>query len=219
VTDEPHTLPRPGSVALDSCDLSDACDRLGIEAVRTGALRPLWPGCAALSGRLTTVRLEPGTGTPLRELLDVLARAAGGVVLVDLRGRVDVQCWGTVLATAARQFGVRGALVNGAARDVDGLRELGLPAYARGVFPGAVRGRLGVVAVGEPVDFDGAAVESGCFAAADGSGAVFLPCERVEEVVALAAELRAREDEQLRAIAAGADPRAVLDSPRQARQP
>jgi regulator of RNase E activity RraA len=124
-----------------------------------------------------------------------------------------------VLATAARHFGVRGALVNGGARDVDGLRELGLPAYARGVFPGAVRGRLGVVAVGEPVDLDGCAVESGCFAVADASGAVFLPAERVEEVVALAAELRAREDEQLRAIAAGADPRGVLDAPGPARQP
>src|SRR5215212_6999625 len=96
-----------------SSDLSDACDRLGIEAVRTGALRPLWPECPALSGRLTTVSLRPGPGRPLTELLDVLAGASDRLVLVDLAGRADVQCWGTVLATAARHFGVLGALVNG----------------------------------------------------------------------------------------------------------
>src|SRR5437764_10877136 len=95
---------------VGSCDMSDACDRLSIAAGRTGVLRPLWPECPALSGRLATVRLEPGAGTPLLALLEVLAAARGRVVLVDLQGRVDVQCWGTVLATAARQYGVRGAL-------------------------------------------------------------------------------------------------------------
>ena len=168
-------------VPVGSCDISDACDRLGIDAVRTGALRPLWPECPPLCGRLTTVRLEPGGGTPLGELLGVLAEARERLVLVDLGGRVDVQCWGTVLATAARHFGVRGALVNGAARDVEGLRELGFATYARGVYPGAMRGRLEVAAVDEPVDLDGRVVESGSTAAADASGIVFLPGDRIDE--------------------------------------
>ena len=196
-----------------SCDVSDACDQLGIEAVRTGALRPLWPECPPLSGRLTTVRLEPpAAGTPLPELLEALADAPDRLVLVDLGGRVDVQCWGTVLATAARYFGVRGALVNGCARDVEGLRELDLPTYARGVHPATMRGRLEVVAVGEPVDLDGSVVEPDSFAVADASGIVFLPSDRVDEVFPLAAELRAREEERLRAIVDGADPRSVLGS-------
>ena len=199
-----------GGVSLGSCDVSDACDQLGVEAVRTGELRPLWPDCPALSGRLTTVRLDPGAGTPLPELLELLADARERLVLVDLGGRSDVQCWGTVLATAARRFGVRGALVNGAARDVEGLRELGFPTYARGVYPGAMRGRLELVAVDEPVDIDGVLVEPGCVAVADASGVVFLPSERADEAFALAAELRGREDKRLRAITEGADPRTVL---------
>ncbi len=193
-----------------SCDVSDACDRLGIDAVRTGALRPLWPDCPPVSGRLVTVRLEPAAGAPLPELLDVLADARDRIVLVDLGGRVGVQCWGTVLATAARHFGVLGALVNGAARDVEGLRDLGVATYARGVYPAAMRSRLGLVAVGEPVELDGSAVDPDSFAVADASGIVFLPGDRAEEVLALAAGLRSREEEQLRAIAEGADPRIVL---------
>jgi regulator of RNase E activity RraA len=195
---------------VGSCDLSDACDRLGIAAARTGVLRPLWPECPPLGGRLATVRLEPGAGTPLPALLEMLAGARGQVVLVDLQGRADVQCWGTVLAAAAGQFGVRGALVNGAARDVEGMQELGFATYARGVYPGAMRGRLELVAVGEPVEICGVAFDPGSFVVADHSGLVCVPGERAAEAVALSQELRAREGEQLRAIAAGADPRAVF---------
>jgi len=201
-----------------SCDVSDACDRLGIEAVRMGALRPLWPECPALSGRLTTVRLEPAAGTPFPQLLEVLADAPDRLVLVDLGGRVDVQCWGAVLATAARHFGIRGALVNGCVRDVEGLRELGFGTYARGVYPGAMRGRLGLVAVDEPVDLDGCIIEPGSFAVADASGTVILPSDRVDAVFALAAELRAHEGDQLRAIAGGAELRAVLLSAERVRE-
>jgi regulator of RNase E activity RraA len=195
----------------ESCDVSDACDRLGIEAVRTGALRPLWPECPPVSALLTTARLEPAPAaeTPLPQLLEVLAAASERIVLVDLGARVDVQCWGAVLATAARRFGVRGALVNGAARDVAGLRELGFPTYARGVYPAQMRGRLRLAAVDEPVELDGALVDPGSFAVADASGAVFLPAGRANEALALAEELRQREEDQLRAILDGADPRTV----------
>ena len=156
---------------------------------------------------------------PLAELLEVLVGARERVVLVDLQGRVDVQCWGTVLATAARHFGVRGALVNGAARDVEGLRELGFGSYARGVYPSAMRGRLELVAVDEPVEIDGIGLEADSFAVADASGVVFVPSERAAESVALARELRAREEGQLRTIAAGADPRAVLRAVREGEAP
>src|SRR5256714_5460813 len=139
---------------VGSTDVSDAGDELGVEAVRTGLLRPMWPECAPLAGRVRTVRLDGGAGAPLPELLEVLAAATDQVLFVDLGGRLDVQCWGTVLATAAQHFGVRGALVNGCARDVEGLRELGLPCYARGVYPGAMRGRLRVASVDEPVELD-----------------------------------------------------------------
>lgn len=206
---EPGAVTRSGEPP-STCDVSDACDRLQVEAVRTAAFRPLWPDCPPVGGHLTTVRLEPAAATPLAELLDVLAAASERIVLVDLRGRTDVQCWGTVLATAARRFGVLGALVNGAARDVEGLRELGFPTYARGVYPAAMTGRLRLTAIEEPVELDGSVVEPGSYAVADASGAVFLPAHRSDEVLALAVELRRREQEQLDALVARADPRVVL---------
>ena len=192
--------------------MSDACDRLGVDAVRTGALRPLWPGCPGVSGRLTTVRLEPARTDPdpLADLRDVLAGAAGGLVLVDLGGRLDVQCWGSVLATLAARVGVRGALVNGAARDVDALHALGFPVFARGVYPGAARGRLRLAAVDEPVCLGGESVMPGAIAVADSSGLVIVAAERFGAVAEAASALRAQEQERLRLLDAGGDPRSLI---------
>jgi 4-hydroxy-4-methyl-2-oxoglutarate aldolase len=206
------------STPVGSTDVSDAGDELGIEAVRTGLLRPMWPECAPLAGRVRTLRLDGGAGAPLPELLDVLAAATDQLLLVDLGGRLDVQCWGTVLATAARSFGVRGALVNGAVRDLEGLRELGFATYARGVYPARMRGRLALTAVDQPVELEGGVVESGSFAIADWSGVVFLPGDRAAEVLALASELRTAEEQRLQLVRDGGDPRRVFASPPETRR-
>lgn len=201
-----------GPAIYSSCDVSDACDELGIAAVRSGALKLLWPGCPPLSGPLRSVRLEPvpGADSPLPELLELLADSRGQVVLVDLGGRLDVQCWGTVLATAAQHFGVLGTLVNGAARDVEGLQALGLPCYARGVYPAAMRGRLRIGSVDQPVELDGKSIAGDSFAAVDSSGAVFLSAGRAAEAKALAEKRAQQEQQQLEAVGSGADPRTIL---------
>src|SRR2546423_14453663 len=114
---------------VGSSDVSDACDELGVEAVRTGLLRPMWPECAPLAGRVRAVRLDDGADTPLPELLEVLAGAGDQLVLVDLGRRLDVQCWGAGLGAAARSFRAPGALIHGAPPDPEGLREPRLPTY------------------------------------------------------------------------------------------
>jgi 4-hydroxy-4-methyl-2-oxoglutarate aldolase len=199
-------------VDLSVCDLSDACDELDVPAARTGVLKPLWNRCPALSGSLRTVRLEQatGAGSPLAELLDLLADSSGQILVVDLLGRTDVQCWGTVLAAAARRFGVVGALVNGAARDVEGLQTMGFPCYARGVFPASIRGRLRVSAIDQPVDLDGQTIVAGSFAAVDASGAVFLPAAEAPAVTELAVRRAQEERRLLQSLEAGADPRALF---------
>lgn len=204
-----------------SCDVSDACDRLKVPAVRSGAFRPLWSECRPVAGPVRIVRLEPAQGepSPLPALLDVITASAGHVLLVDLEGRDDVQCWGTVLATAARRCGLPGALVNGAARDVEGLAALGLPAYARGVFPAAIRGRLRLAAVDEPSDIDGEQVAPGSFVVADSSGAVFFACTAAADVLAMATTLAEQERRLLQEVADGDDltrllaPSAETDEP------
>ncbi len=194
-----------------SSDVSDACDELAIDAARTGSLTALWPGCPPVAGRLRTVRLEPATAaSPLVEIIELLAGAENMLVLVDLAGRTDCQGWGEVLATVARSFGVRGALVNGGIRDVDELQRLVFPTYARSVFPGSAAGRLAVAAVDESVDVDGAVIDAGDFVVADGNGLVAFPFEQRRRVLHVAEARRAAERDALKAVIEGADPREIF---------
>ena len=197
---------------LTSCDISDACDDLGVPAARTGSMRPIWPGCPPVGGTVwpVTVLPGPGEGSPLPQLVEALRVATEPVVLVDLGGRLDVQCWGTVLATVATSFGLAGALVNGAARDVEGLREMSFPTYARGVTPVRGRDRVRFVESGAEADIEGVAVRPGWLVVADLSGAVFVPPEAADTVIHRAREAAATERSVLEAIRAGSDPAAAL---------
>jgi regulator of RNase E activity RraA len=197
---------------LATSDVSDACDQLGVPAVRTGALRPAWAGAPAAIGVVRTIRLEPASSaeSPLPALLHFLPTAADGLVLVDLGGRTDCQCWGEVLATAAIHFGVRGALVNGAVRDVEALRSLAFPVHARGVYPAAIRGRLRVAATRAPVEIDGQTIEDGDIAVADESGLVAFAATQLERVVSLAMDRRRVEGAKLAAVRAGAEPHQIF---------
>jgi regulator of RNase E activity RraA len=105
---------------------------------------------------------------------------------------------------------VRGTLIDGAVRDVAALRALGAPVYARGAYPGRMRGRLRLGAVGEPVELGGRLAEPGSHAVADSSGTVVVPAARLDEILGLADAMRRNEEEQLQAIRSGADPRSVL---------
>jgi len=197
-----------------TCDLSDACDLLRIPACRTGAILPVWPGCPPVFGRIGTVTLAPRPGAPLRGLIELISTTEAELLLVDLQGRTDLQSWGTVLATVARRYGLTGAIVNGATRDVTGLAQMSFPTFARGVAPATNNGRLEIVGANRPVTVDGDVVEAGWIAAADANGVVFFPPEHAEAVLAEAQRLVGDENERLAAIQAGADPLATLLSDR-----
>jgi regulator of RNase E activity RraA len=197
-----------------TCDLSDACDLLRIPACRTGAILPVWPECPPVFGRIGTVTLAPRAGAPLRGLIELISTSEAELLLVDLGGRTDLQSWGTVLATVARRYGLTGAIVNGATRDVTGLAEMSFPTFARGVAPATSNGRLEIVGVNQPVTVDGNVVEAGWIAAADPNGVLFFPPEHAEAVLAEAQRLLRDETERLDAIQKGADPIAVLLSDR-----
>jgi len=195
-----------------SCDVSDACDRLEISAVRTGALRPMWPGCPPATGRVTTWRMVDARtdAAPLPDQLAALATADADVLLVDVAGPADMQCWGAVLAIAARHWGIGAVLVNGAVRDVQELAALSYPTYARGVHPARAKGRLRVAATGVDVHLGGAAVHEGATVVIDASGAVFFPATHVERVLAVARAHADDERRMLDRVLAGEDPRAVF---------
>ncbi|MCG2621346.1 RraA family protein [Arthrobacter sp. I2-34] len=180
---------------LDACAVSDAMDRLGLEGVALG-LQPLTAD-RRISGRATTVRLVPAEeGVPSARHLGTAAVEASGpdnVIVVDQGGRTNVSGWGGILSLAAVQRCVQGVIVDGACRDVDESRELGLPIFARNAVPLTARGRVVEQDWNVPVQLCGIEVAPDSYVIADGSGVVFLPAAHAEEIIAAAEAIWERE--------------------------
>ena len=192
---------------LSTCDISDACDALGIAAVTTGAIKASWPGAAAICGPVSTCRMSPEGKTEIviGTIGPLLSAAPGSIFLVDAAGNMEINTIGSLVAVVAVQSRMQGAIVDGCVRDVQGMRELDFPCYARGTVVQSVRGRMAIESVGEPVQFAGASVEPGAIAAADINGVIIFPADRAREVFDLAYRAVALEKKLFQQIQHGGD--------------
>ncbi len=127
----------------------------------------------------------------------VMAEALPGEILVlTMPGPRPVALVGDLLATQARARGVAGILVDAAVRDLDELREMGLPIWSRYVrSAGASKTVVG--SIGEPVEVGGARIEAGDIVVLDADGAVVVSAGRVDEVLA-ASRARAEKEAAVR---------------------
>lgn len=189
---------------LDACALSDALDSLGIPGA-TLRLRPLW-ACPPIAGRAITVQIVPkGDAQPAVHLNTPAIEVArpGDVIVVANGGREDVSCWGDILSSAARVKGVGGVVIDGACRDIDASAEIGFPVYGLTVVPVSARNRIVQGSMNEPVQMAGVTVRSDDLVLADGSGTVFVPADRAEEVIAAAERLVAKQRAMVAAVRGG----------------
>jgi 4-hydroxy-4-methyl-2-oxoglutarate aldolase len=190
---------------LDTCGVSDALDRLGLEGAVLG-LQPMWP-CPRIAGKVITVRLrraEPGEHSARH--LGTAAIEAGGpeqVIVIEHHAREDTAGWGGILSLAAHLKGVEGVIVDGTCRDVDDSRDAGFPVYARAATPMTARGRIVEDSMGEPIRVGDLSVSPGDYVIADWSGAVFIAGARAEEVITTAESLAAREAAMAEAVRSG----------------
>ncbi|GMA28853.1 RraA family protein [Arenivirga flava] len=179
---------------LDTAAVSDALDQFGLPSGVAGL--PLATAAAPVIGYAVTAVMEPYTGgaAGAHILTDVVDRANDqDVLVIDNGGRLDVSTWGGILALGAVSRGVRGVLIDGACRDVEESRQLGLPVYARGAVPATARGRLRQRSSGEPARLLGRTVHEGDVVFHDDTGFVVVPAARVDEVLAAAEAVVARE--------------------------
>ena len=189
---------------LDTCAVSDAQDKLGITGTITGIV-PLYP-TERIAGRAVTVRLKTKGDEEANVHLGataVVTADAGDVIVIDHNGRTDVAGWGGILSTAARTRGIAGVIIDGASRDVDEARGLGLPLYGRAATPLTARGRIIEEFTNQPIEIAGVTVNPGDYVIADASGIVVVPAERAAEVVPEAERIVERESAMAADVKAG----------------
>lgn len=189
---------------LDACAVSDALDRVGLKGVALG-IRPMWP-CPRIAGRAVTVKLKPaGQEKPKQHVgVDAIEAASpGDVIVIDHSGREDVSGWGGILATASKLKELSGVVIDGACRDIDEYREMGFPVYGRAGVPVTARGRVVQHSFNQEIEVGGVFVRPGDLVIADGSGVVFIPTSRAEEVIAEAEMIAGREAQMVKEILSG----------------
>jgi 4-hydroxy-4-methyl-2-oxoglutarate aldolase len=126
----------------------------------------------------------------------------GEVLVVTMPEPRPVALAGELVATQAQVRGVAALLIDAAVRDVEELRELGLPVWARFVRVTGVDKKV-PGSIGEPVEVGGAVIRQGDVVVLDADGAVVVPQERVDEVVAAARDRTEREREKRVKLQAG----------------
>jgi regulator of RNase E activity RraA len=174
-------------VTFDVSALSDADKTL---PVVDPAIHALVPGLR-LEGRAFTVVAEDDH----LPVFAALAAAEPGDVLVIATGGGTRAVFGELFATEARRRGLAGLAVDGYCRDLRGLREIGLPVYARGTTP-ASGTTVSRAAHGQTITFGGVTVEPGYAVHGDDDGLVIAPPERID-AAREAAEAIARAERQL----------------------
>jgi 4-hydroxy-4-methyl-2-oxoglutarate aldolase len=123
----------------------------------------------------------------------VMAEAQRGEVLVlTMPEPRPVALVGELLATQAKARDVAAVLIDASVRDVEELRGIGLPIWARWVrVRGAGKDVPGTI--GEPVVVGGTVIRQGDAVVLDADGVAVVPADRVEEVLAAARERAERE--------------------------
>ncbi|MHA6883214.1 RraA family protein [Ralstonia pseudosolanacearum] len=196
---------------FDSNTISDALDFLGLPGATVG-LRPLW-ACPKIVGRASTIQLGRKTSsaptvhliTPVVASIDTTDR-----ILVIAGGVDGISCWGDILANAAQVKQIRGTVIDGMSRDIDGSASIGYPVYGRGVTMISARNRVVQVDAAGPITVAGVVVNQDDYVIADACGTVFVPAGRIDAVLDLAGRIQRRQDAMVQAVRSGRSVEAVM---------
>jgi RraA family protein len=168
------------------------------------------PGGTML-GTAITVRTAPGDNLMVHAALDLAG--PGDVLVIDAGGDLSRAIVGELMARRAHLKGLCGMIVDGAMRDVAGIRALGFPVYARGATPAGPY-KEGPGEVNVTIACGGTVVRPGDIVVGDEDGVVIVPQGEAETILAATIALAAREEATMAALARGelgADPqRAAL---------
>lgn len=190
--------------------IADLHESLGAVAGRmclmSSAMRPIAAG-QHICGPAVTAWNYPGDNLMIHCALDIAER--GQVLVFTNGGTSQGSLWGDVACGYAKKKGIAGAVVHGAVRDTDALRELEFPVWSTFISVEHPEKR-GPGAVNVPIVVDGVLVEPGDIIAADADGALVIPRAELARTVEGAEARAAKEVEFRKKIAAGERPMDLL---------
>jgi len=195
-------------LALDTCAVSDALDKVGLKGCVTGLVQLSTP--RRIAGRVHTAKLVakgavPAASGPPRHLgtTAIEVSAPGDIIVIEQRSGIDAGSWGGILSLGAKLRGVAGVIADGPVRDVDEARQLEFPVWGRAATARTARDRIVEAGTDVPVTIGDVTVKPGDYALADGSAVVFLAAADALRVLDAAEAIAAREAAMAEALRQG----------------
>lgn len=171
---------------VSSSNVSDAMHRAG---GMVGILPRIAHG-THICGPAVTVRTLDGDWAKPVEAIDI---ARPGEVLVIEAGRGTTAIWGELASNSCQVKGVAGVVIDGAARDLQGILDLGMPLWSRHISPHAGDPK-GYGEINCEINCGGQKVRQGDWIVADESGVTVVPKERAVEVANRALDVKEKEN-------------------------
>lgn len=178
---------REAFLKVSSPNVTDALQRKG---AMHGILPRLKDYHLKAVGPAITVRTLDGDWAKPVESID---RSVEGSVIVIDAGGGTTGLWGELASWSAHVKGVAGVVIDGAARDVDAIMDLGFPLFSRHIASDAGEPK-GHGEIGVEVTCGGQRVRPGDWIVADGSGVVVVPRERAQEIANRALDVLEHEN-------------------------
>jgi 3-hexulose-6-phosphate synthase/6-phospho-3-hexuloisomerase len=160
---------------------------------RKGAMTGIVSICGnvKLVGRAVTVQTIAGDWAKPVEAIDVANK--GEVIVINNDGAIHVAPWGELATLSCVKKGIAGVVIDGAVRDVDDIRAMKYPLFAKAIVPNAAEPK-GMGEINAEIQCCGQYVRPGDWIIGDESGVVVVPAERAYEIARRALEVRKTEE-------------------------
>jgi 3-hexulose-6-phosphate synthase/6-phospho-3-hexuloisomerase len=159
---------------------------------RKGAMHGLFsvnPGLKMV-GPAVTVQTFEGDWAKTVEAIDTAE--SGDIIVIYNGGSDQVAPWGELATLSCLNKGVAGVIIDGAVRDIDDIRKLEFPVYARAVVPNAGEPK-GFGEINTEISCAGQTVRPGDYIVGDDNGIVVVPKERAYEIARRSVEVEKNE--------------------------
>jgi 3-hexulose-6-phosphate synthase / 6-phospho-3-hexuloisomerase len=160
---------------------------------RKGAMTGITSICGKVKmvGKAITVQTFAGDWAKPVEAID--RAGSGDVIVINNDGGTHVAPWGELATLSCIQNKVAGVVIDGAVRDVDDIRAMKYPCFARAIVPNAGEPK-GMGEIGTEIQCCGQTVRPGDWIIGDESGVVVVPAGRAYEIARRALEVRKNEE-------------------------
>jgi 3-hexulose-6-phosphate synthase/6-phospho-3-hexuloisomerase len=177
---------------------------------RKGAMQGILSICGdvKMAGKAVTVQTFAGDWAKPVEAIDLAS--PGDVIVINNDGGVHVAPWGELATRSCMVKGVAGVVIDGAVRDVDDIRRLKYPVFARAMVPNAGEPK-GFGEINAEIRCCGEIVRPGDWIVGDENGVVVVPRERAYEVARRAREVQKGEERIREEISRGGTLSSIME--------